>query len=1151
MHAVIHRSRCLGGACAAALLFASAALGQLVREANTTIDIQLVAGPAAFPSIDGSLIGDESDYGAPRAVQNTQTGFVDNSDPGAANANGSELNAIYGVTGDGQLNLLITGNLANTPDPYQKLFLFIDSAPGGQNRLLGGTGDSDVNRLGDNGGGNGLRFDTDFNANYVLKVNGDPSFYYFDHIDLGSGTKTFLGSIVPGGSGALNLGVLAALNNSNTGGVSAGTGTDDGSGVTTGLEMRIPFDIIGNPVDPIRISLVLANASVDTVANQTLGGLGGSPNLGEPRNVNFAAIPGSQYVSVANAGGAGISYQLVDAFPGLTFTAPLDILTPPGETDRIFVVERPGRIRLIRDLADPTVSTFLDIQSRVTGGTSGNDERGLLGLAFHPDFASNGYFYVFYTGNATTAQGTGLHDILSRFQVSGGNPDAADPDSELRLIVQRDEASNHNGGALVFGPDGYLYVSVGDEGGSNDNWNNSQLIDKDFFAGILRIDVDKRPGNLPANTHPAATTNYLVPVDNPWVGATSFNGTPVNPANVRTEFYAVGLRNPWRMSFDPLTGDLYCADVGQSAREEVNIIRKGGNYGWAFREGTINGPKAAQAPPGFVQDAPILEYLHGTSEFRGRSITGGRVYRGDRYPELVGRYIFADYVSGNVWSLLYDGVSGTDFTRLLNRTGIAGFGYDPRNGDILVANLGENALQRLTRNIGGGAGALPPTLSDTGVFSDLETLAPHAGVVPYDINVPFWSDGADKWRWFSVPDLADTIGFDPAGHWTFPEGTVWIKHFEIETTNGVPESARRLETRILVKDEENVSGFTYRWGNSVTEATLVPEAGLDESIVINDAGVIRTQVWRYPGRSECLLCHRASAGGALSFNTVQMNRDRVDGALTQNQIAAFSAAGYFTEPVQSVNQLRALPALTNEFASLESRARAYFEANCAMCHQPSEGIGFFDSRVHTPLSQAGIVNGDINNDFGNPLNRLLVPGDPTHSMLLTRIASDGPGRMPPVSSSVVDTQGVALVTAWINQLTGYQTFEEFQLASFGSTNAPDTGPGEDFDGDGASNWLEWLTGTDATDEFDFWSVEGSLSNVAESGVPPTFTVQFERIANVGFEVQWTTSIVQNLWVPLDTPANRPSFSSENLQEEILDPDAGADEKFWRVRVYEP
>ena len=1137
--------------CAVAWLLVPTVYGQLVREANTSIDIQLVAGPPAAPTINGTLAGDEADYGAPRAVQDTQTGFGDNTDPGAANANGSELNAIYGVTGAGQLNLLVTGNLENTPNPYQKLFIFIDSAPGGQNRLLGGAGDGDVNRLGDDGSGNGLRFDAGFEANYVIKANGDASNYYFDLIDLGTGTKTFLGAIPPGGSDALGLGMLAAIDNSNTGGVTGGSGPGDGSGVTTGLEMRIPFDIIGNPVDPIRICLVLANPSVDIVANQTLGGLGGSPNLGEPRNVNFASMPGAQFVSIANAGGAGISYQLVDAFPGLSFTAPLDIVTPPGETNRLFVVERPGRISVITNLANPTVTTFLDIQSRVTGGASGNDERGLMGLAFHPDYAANGLFYVFYTGDATTGLGSGLHTILSRFNVAAGTPNQADPDSELRFIIQRNRANNHNSGALAFGPDGYLYVSLGDEGGANDNWNNSQRIDHNYFAGIIRIDVDMRPGNLLPNPHPASTTNYWVPADNPWVGATSFNGAAVDPANVRTEFYAVGLRNPWRINFDPLTGDLYCADVGQSAREEVNIIRKGGNYGWAFYEGTINGPKIAQAPPGFVQDPPILEYLHGTSEFRGRSITGGQVYRGDRYPELLGRYVFADFVSGHLWTLRYDGTTGTEWTRLLTEAGLVTFGVDPRNGDILVGSLPGNRIRRLVRNIGGDAGPLPPTLSDTGVFSDLEALTPHAGVVPYDINVPFWSDGTEKWRWFSVPELSDTIGFDPAGHWTFPEGTVWIKHFEIETITGVPESARRLETRILVKDEENVSGFTYRWGSSTTDATLVPEAGLDEMIVIDDAGVIRTQVWRYPGRSECILCHRASAGGALSFHTVQMNRDRIDGVVTQNQITALSAAGYFSEPVQNVNLLRALPALTNEFASIESRARAYLEANCAMCHRPSEGIGFFDSRVHTPLSQAGIVNGAINSDFGNPLNRLLVPGDPTHSMLLTRIASDGPGRMPPVSSSVVDTQGVALVTAWINQLSGYQTFEEFQLASFGSTNAPGTGPNEDFDGDGASNWLEWLTGTDADDDTDFWAIEGQLTNVAESGVPPVYTIRFERLANVGFEVQWTTSIVQNIWYPLDTPANRPFFISVDMLEEITDTDADAAEKFWRVRVYEP
>ncbi|HYE31193.1 MAG TPA: PQQ-dependent sugar dehydrogenase, partial [Methylomirabilota bacterium] len=289
-----------------------------------------------------------------------------------------------------------------------------------------------------------------------------------------------------------------------------------------------------------------------------------------------------------------VRFTTTSAFPGLTFAAPVALVTPPGETNRLFVVEKGGRIMVITNLAQPTKTTFLNIAP----DTYTQSEGGTLGLAFHPGYATNGYFYLFYTANKPA-----LEDRLSRFKVSETNPNLADRASEVILFSQPDQAGNHNGGDIHFGPDGYLYVSLGDEGGGNDQYNNSQLIDKDLFAGILRIDVDRREGNLDPNPHPAIPQpfQYAIPADNPFVGVSTFNGRAVNPANVRTEFWAVGLRNPWRMAFDGST--LYAGDVGQNALEEVDVIVKGGNYGWAYREGTRNGPKAA--PAGFTSIPPI------------------------------------------------------------------------------------------------------------------------------------------------------------------------------------------------------------------------------------------------------------------------------------------------------------------------------------------------------------------------------------------------------------------------------------------------------------------------------------------------------------------------------------------------------------------
>lgn len=844
-------------------------------------------------------------------------------------------------------------------------------------------------------------------------------------------------------------------------------------------------------------------------------------------------------------------YIATNAFGNLTFTDPVAIVSPPGETNRLFVVEQRGRIAVITNLANPSRSVFLDIASKVAGGVP-SDERGLLGLAFHPGFATNGFFYVFYTGNATTAVPGGdnsLHDILARFQVSTTNANVANPASEVRLIVQRDEYNNHNAGFLQFGPDGYLYVSLGDEGDGNDHGDNSQRIDKDFFSGILRLDVDMRPGNLPPNPHPSSTTNYSVPFDNPFVNATSFNGASVNPSNVRTEFWAVGLRNPWRFSFDPPTGFLYCADVGQGAWEEINIITKGGNYGWAYREGKHAGPKAISAPPGFTSIDPIQEYSHGSGPTQGFAVTGGVVYRGNRLSQLVGAYVFADYGSGNVWMLRYDGTNTIPFQRLFGEGGIAGFGTDPRNGDILMANQNSDTIRRLTYSSTFTGDPLPPTLADTGAFENLETLTPPPGIVPYTINVSFWSDNATKTRWFSVPNTNLTIGFNAEANWSFPTGAVWIKHFELELTNGVPESRRRLETRLIVRNATGVYGVTYRWGNSLTNATLVPEEGLDEALVINDGGNLRTQVWHYPGRQECLACHTPAAGLVLGFNTPQMNRDfSYDGTVT-NQIAALSDAGYLSGNVSNVHTLRALAAATNSATSLEFRVRSYLAANCVQCHQPGgSALALWDARITTPTTAAGIINGPLLNTLGDSENRVVKPGSLTHSMLLSRIAIRGPGQMPPLATTVVDAEAVALLSEWItNDLPDYQSFADWQIAAFGSTNAPEAAPGFDADHDGAGNYLEFLTGTDpaiADDSTNLWQIA-----IQSSG--DSVQVSYPQIANRGFEVQATTNLVDLAsWQPLNVPGNAPFFSITNRPATIID-SLGEPQKFYRVRIFEP
>ena len=399
------------------------------------------------------------------------------------------------------------------------------------------------------------------------------------------------------------------------------------------------------------------------------------------------------------------SVALTPAFNDLAkFRQPLCLATPPGETKRLFVCEKTGAIKLIPDVTATAATqlVFLDLAALLAGrgdSLSTQSEQGLLGLAFHPKFASNGQFYVYYSvksGNAT-------YERVSRFKVQSGSPDAADPASELILLSQVDPAGNHNGGCLQFGADGYLYISVGDGGNQNDSLGNAQHIDAGFFAGILRIDVDRKPGSIapaPSDYVPLdnGAARYAVPRDNPFIGLTSYNGIAIDPANLRTEYWAVGLRNPWRFSFDSKTGEMWCGDVGQNRYEEVDLIIKGGNYGWAFRDCGHPGPRPA--PDGFKGIEPLYEYPHlgaqgSDPNYTGNSISGGLVYRGKRIPSLVGSYIFADYASGNIWSLVRNGTAAPNVTRLAGQPGIVSFGTDPSNGDVLMANYASGVITRL------------------------------------------------------------------------------------------------------------------------------------------------------------------------------------------------------------------------------------------------------------------------------------------------------------------------------------------------------------------------------------------------------------------------------------------------------------------------
>ncbi len=870
-------------------------------------------------------------------------------------------------------------------------------------------------------------------------------------------------------------------------------------------------------------------------------------------------------------------YALTNAFGAITFSSPLCIRTPPNETDRVFVLEKAGRIQVVTNIgaANPTKSLYMSL----TYALSTSSEQGLLGLAFHPNFQSNGYFYIYRTILVTNGPTIVTNERLARFQASPPSAATAFTNTETVLFDQQDLAGNHNGGDLHFGPDGYLYLSLGDGGMQNDALNNTQTIRKGFQSGILRLDVDQLPGSLTPNPSSSISmltiypNTYAVPPDNPWV-TTDFiyetNRSATFSGNVRSEFWAVGLRNPWRFSFDPVTGWLWEGDVGGGAREEVNIITKGGDYGWGYREGFTTGPKSGQTnswyngstpspwATSFVGLNPVWDYQHtnsgGSLTNLGDSITGGLVYRGDNISQLTGAYVFCDYVSGNLWSLRYDGTNVTDYQRLLQDTGIVAFGTDPRNADLLLADYSGAQVRRLIYDTNFTGTPLPATLADTGAFGNLTSLTLNAGIVPYTINVPFWSDSAIKMRWFSVPNTNLVINWSPSNNWSFPTGTVWIKHFDL-VTNYLTGASKRVETRFLVRNSDGVYGLTYRWGNSAANAALTPEGGTNDVFVITDpGGVLRTQLWFYPSRNDCQTCHTPVAGFALGFNTPQVNCNETytnfPGAtgLTDNQLRALSHVGYFSPPVTNLYALRALAPAADTSSSLEYRVRSYLAANCVQCHQPGgTGLGLWDARITTPTSQAGLINGGLVDDQGDPNNRIIKPGLLTNSILYRRIAVLGTGHMPPLATSLLDTNDINLLVLWINSgaLASYQTFAEWQVTWFGSTGAPNAAPDADPDGDGLSNYLEYLLGKNPSQATSDWKVDIQMAGGSAQ-------ILFPHLANRGFEVQSRSNLSPaSVWQVLDVPGNQPFFSAADFPGVVEDPVGGNTNKFYRVRVFEP
>ena len=741
-------------------------------------------------------------------------------------------------------------------------------------------------------------------------------------------------------------------------------------------------------------------------------------------------------------------WEVINAFPNLTFNDPLDLRELPG--NELLVVSKNGKMWTFDN--DPNASTknlFLDISDRIMTTDKGNV--GVFGAILHPEYGQanspNQFIYVVYRHFHAAIENRG-YARLSRFTISNG---IADPNSEFILINQFDGHDWHNGGSMFFGPqDGFLYLSIGDEGSNNDQFNSAQTLEKGFFSGILRIDVDRRGGAIShpirrqpsyARTPPSGwpesySQGYYIPNDNPWLSPDSSH---------LEEFYAIGFRSCHRMYYDEPTGDIWIGDVGQASREEVTIIRKGDNAQWPYKEGLIDGAKPQPTTIIGNEKPPLFDM----DRNEAHAVMGGIVYRGGKWSSsFEGKYIFATHKFQTINSVDYYNSGSTDRTILttipfLTSEPIDGpvHIYKDQVGEIFILQLmgdkTEGLIYKLNPKTTTPVINAPLLLSETGAFSDLSTLSPSTGLVPFEPNVTFWSDGASKKRWVALPNdgshdsAEEQILFSEEGEWTFPNGTVFVKHFDLLMDEEDPNSAKKIETRFTVKgDDGQIYFLTYRWREDESDADLVL-GGADRSLTIQTSSGSRQQIWHYPTNNECLTCH--NSGGALGVNTRQMNGDYpYDGGVTDNQLRTMNHLNWFSSALNEGNipsYMRVSP-ISDANASLEEKALSYLDVNCAYCHRPGNLQVNMDLRFPTPLDQKNILHVDPEDDLGITGAKRVFQGDHSQSIVFHRMSSlQSDVMMPPLSKFLVDQEGTNLIRDWINSLDPFADEEPPSIPS--------------------------------------------------------------------------------------------------------------------------
>ncbi|MEM8906513.1 MAG: PQQ-dependent sugar dehydrogenase [Bacteroidota bacterium] len=742
--------------------------------------------------------------------------------------------------------------------------------------------------------------------------------------------------------------------------------------------------------------------------------------------------------------GEGSSWELEDPMPGLTIASPLRIISFPNSED-VLVLNKIGEVWRV-SVEDQLKELVLDIKDR----SFKKGEAGATGIALHPQFGmpnapDQQLLFVFYRSKPNPDQWSERgFNRLSKFAWDDQSQ-TFDKNSEEILIQQYDRFTWHNGGGMFFDLDGFLYVSFGDEGADEFQVASTQRLDGGFFSGIIRIDVD----NDPSRSHPIRrqplvnaapppeydgwetfSQGYSIPNDNPWLSPDSSH---------LEEFHSIGLRSPYSMDFDYEDQQIWVADVGSDMKEEINKVDRGDNLQWPYMEGTLERPENERPATIIGQEKSIFfEYDRSV----GNCVIGGGVYRGAAFPNLNGKYLFADYGQDKLMALsntnsstvptyetLLNGLNGPGI-ELPESPGITGI-HVQTDGQILITITGNDftAPSKILRLRQKTFVPDPPArLSELGVFTDLESLTPIIGIIPYRVNSPLWSDRALKKRWLAIPNdgtydtNVEQIRFDGFKDWGFPAGTVFIKHFELPSTTDPEGPVIRLETRFFILGESGIGyGLTYKWNEEGTDALLAGGGSSKDFNILDENGDFAfTQTWDYPGRDQCMSCHTSNAQFVLGVKTHQLNGDLHYPAINQtmNQLSYLKSIGVFHTSIDAPSNYPQSHPIEDENIDLGLRIRSYLDANCSSCHRlggvPNVSM---DLRFNLPLELQNIVSVPTQSEVSEADHFIVRPGDHASSELWIRDASMETNRMPPLARNLLDQIYVDKLAEWIDGLS--------------------------------------------------------------------------------------------------------------------------------------